>query len=65
MIYTIGEIYRLGFIKTRDGMPYKHKSAVSKWLKRNMVLYTEKKTRWGKAKYFDINSKVDYKDIKK
>ena len=54
MKYTIGEIYRLGLIKTRDGESYKHRESVAKYLKRKGVRFETLDTPAGKAKLFDI-----------
>ena len=46
--YTIGEIFRLGLLKTWDGQPYKNKDSVSRVV--NKLKYKTVKTRWGVAK---------------
>lgn len=46
--FTIGEIFRLGLLKTFDGQPYKHKASIS-----NIVAKLSTKslqTKWGLAK---------------
>ena len=55
MKYTIGQIFRLGLIKTRDGMPYKDKASVSKWLKARKIKFTVCRLPWGKAKSYEID----------
>jgi hypothetical protein len=47
-LYTIGEIHRLGFLKTFDGVPYKNKDTVSRLLSR--YPHTLFMTRHGMAK---------------
>lgn len=47
-LYTIGEIFNQGLLKTWKGEPYKDKAAISKIV--NSLPYTVKKTAWGQAK---------------
>lgn len=46
--YTLGEIFRLGLLRTRKGKAYKHKATV-----RDLVLahlkYKRVKSKWGDA----------------
>lgn len=46
--YTIGEIYRLGLLKSHEGKPYRHKATVSRIV--SSLVNKEKKTPWGVAK---------------
>jgi hypothetical protein len=50
--YTIGQIYKLGLLKTRDGQPYKDKSTVSITLRRLEVPFKMKKTLHGMSKTY-------------
>ena len=46
--FTIGEIYRLGLLKSFDGKPYRHKATISRYV--NQMKFSLRMTRWGLAK---------------
>lgn len=46
--YTIGEIYRLGLMKSSTGEAYKHKATISKYV--SNMKWRKRKTIWGDAK---------------
>lgn len=62
--YTIGEIYRLGLLKSHTGAPYKDKGTVSKVLAQLPHKLVD--TPWGKSKVFtqkqidELNSRKVY-----
>ena len=45
--YSIGEIHRAGVIKTKKGTPYRHKTDVSKYLKRHKFKLEARETKYG------------------
>jgi hypothetical protein len=51
-LYSIGEIYRLGLLKSHTGEPYKDIGNISKIAKQ--LGTTKKKTAWGNAKCLTI-----------
>ena len=46
--YSIGEIHRLGLLKSHTGEPYKDKATVSRVV--STMSFIEKNTPWGMAK---------------
>lgn len=55
--YTIGEIFRLGLLKSHTGEPYKDKATISRIV--GKMKFSLKKTPWGMAKVITV------KDIEK
>ncbi len=47
-LYTIGEIWRLGLLKNKDGKPYHHKSTVHSMVLKHMK-YKRVNSKWGKS----------------
>lgn len=56
--YTIGEIFRLGLLKNHNGLPYAHKSTVSKIV--NRLSPNTKDTAFGEAKTLSSSQINDY-----
>lgn len=47
-LFTIGQIYRLGLLKNREGESYKNKATISRIV--NRMKFTIVVTPWGPAK---------------
>lgn len=56
--YTIGEIFRLGLLRSYDGTPYKHKASVSNIV--NKMKTKTMDTKWGPAKVISEEQIEEY-----
>ncbi len=44
--YTLGEIFKLGLLKNKDGLPFAHKGTVAKVIQ-GKLQHKKVSTRWG------------------
>jgi len=60
--FTLGEIYRLGLLKTKSGEPYKNKATISKTIKRKGIPFKYEESKHGTAMMVEIKDIDKFND---